>query len=660
MNKDLFAPPSDSELAQLSQPQTYADDLFAPPTRAELGDGPGKIESMLRGAAQGVTFGFADEITGAVSSLLSDKSYQEARDASRANYDAAREANPGYFIGSEIAGGIATTVVPGAKLLNVGRGARLGNVAAKSAAGAGLYGLGASDADLTEGEFGDAVKDAGAAAAIGGVAGPVLHKALPVAGKAVKAAGKGVAKGIRGVGDRMAISGAPDEKAAVQLREILKSPKRIKAAAGKPEAPTLSEAKETIRSFTNQVEDIQGLTQRGLRRQASIENRMQHAVDDYMSSLKAADDVVQGALSEVSDPARKMFYSPATKKALEKAVKVLRDEDPRAVTGLREKITKLGKEYDQLESQLRTLHEKGNLSKSEAVREKLLGNKLQKIDNDIIQADIETANHLTRVKQYVDDALNYGKDLGAVADDENLLRSVRQQVDNILKETTPGREQITQADAIYRNFQEEAKPFLKMFEGRDVGGLSDSKVQKFMRGAAGAERATRQEREDMLRDYLLKSREQGGLGLAEGHVDSMIGKLNKPFQDLRDQQLLNEIGARTGSTTGRSLGGVIVGTHVGGMLTGGPLGAILGAIAGPIVGAKTNPKAYVQAVAKAQSFIDKYGKKVASEAFGDAWGAVEQAVIRQRSGEMVREPQETTQEVRRKAVEEYLRGNSVH
>jgi len=43
-------------------------------------------ESALRGAAQGLSLGFADEITGGVESLLSDKTYDQARNESRENY----------------------------------------------------------------------------------------------------------------------------------------------------------------------------------------------------------------------------------------------------------------------------------------------------------------------------------------------------------------------------------------------------------------------------------------------------------------------------------------------------------------------------------------------------------------------------------------------
>ena len=39
----------------------------------------GKLESGLRGLAQGVSMGFADEITGALESAFTDKTYKQSR-----------------------------------------------------------------------------------------------------------------------------------------------------------------------------------------------------------------------------------------------------------------------------------------------------------------------------------------------------------------------------------------------------------------------------------------------------------------------------------------------------------------------------------------------------------------------------------------------------
>lgn len=70
-------------------------------------------ESALRGVAQGVTVGFADEIAGALESTLSDKPYEQARNESRQAFAQAQQANPNAYLMGEIAGGVGTTVATG-------------------------------------------------------------------------------------------------------------------------------------------------------------------------------------------------------------------------------------------------------------------------------------------------------------------------------------------------------------------------------------------------------------------------------------------------------------------------------------------------------------------------------------------------------------------
>jgi len=148
-------------------------------TTPEGTETPSKTESFVRGAAQGASMGFADEITAAAESLLTPKSYEQARGESREAYKEAKEANPKTSFAGEMGGAAATALIPG-----------LGEITIpKMAAQGALYGLGASEADLTKGtaeEAQQATKDVltgGAVGAVGGVVGKGLEagitKALP-------------------------------------------------------------------------------------------------------------------------------------------------------------------------------------------------------------------------------------------------------------------------------------------------------------------------------------------------------------------------------------------------------------------------------------------------------------------------------------------------
>lgn len=148
-------------------------------------EGPGGLESFARGAAQGATLGFADEIAGGARALydvatgdptLTDlpELYRQRRGESREAFRAAEEAEPGAFGAGQAGGALLTALVPGGAAVR-GVGGALATGAALGAA----QGLGESEADLTEGEFGEAMGDVGAGGLVGGAlggAGGVLAK----------------------------------------------------------------------------------------------------------------------------------------------------------------------------------------------------------------------------------------------------------------------------------------------------------------------------------------------------------------------------------------------------------------------------------------------------------------------------------------------------
>lgn len=166
MRDKASAPPAAVDLTKVSD-----DDLLKLRNQAVNTARPKTAvgESFLRGAAQGASLGFADEITAAGEALLSPKTYKESLAESRANYDAAQADNPKTYIGGNLVGGVATSLIPGVGLAkgatvaaNLGRAAVLGGVA----------GAGTSTADPTsspEGlkQFGT---DVAKGAAIGGLA----------------------------------------------------------------------------------------------------------------------------------------------------------------------------------------------------------------------------------------------------------------------------------------------------------------------------------------------------------------------------------------------------------------------------------------------------------------------------------------------------------
>jgi hypothetical protein len=195
-NGDVVAFPPD-------MPKEQIRDLIAqkfPETSTQMNT----VEGAARGALQGATFGFGDEIVAGVGalplSLISGKdigqSYNELLDQERGRISQFREERPITAIGSEIGGSIGTgiaglgTKAGAATARFIGSGglpARIGKGALAGSASGGLYGLGT-------GEEGVRLESAGQGAVLGGAFGG----AVPAAGALVKSSSKGLENTYKG------------------------------------------------------------------------------------------------------------------------------------------------------------------------------------------------------------------------------------------------------------------------------------------------------------------------------------------------------------------------------------------------------------------------------------------------------------------------------
>ncbi len=201
-----------NELTQSKQPSISEEETVPKTSMAEAG---------LRGAAQGLTFGMADEIGARAETILTGKPYEKALSESRAEYKMGEQEYPITSAVGEVAGGIGQAVgltaltggaaAPAAGASAIGRLAKLGqmaknvlvpttkagvvkNIATAARTGAvmgGLTGIGKSEKEGME-----ALKDAPSGALVGGIAGGVLGGAVEGLGAAGKKAGEYISKGI--------------------------------------------------------------------------------------------------------------------------------------------------------------------------------------------------------------------------------------------------------------------------------------------------------------------------------------------------------------------------------------------------------------------------------------------------------------------------------
>lgn len=135
-------------------------------------------ESVWGGAGQGISFGFGEEGMAKLDSLFSGRSYEEAVAARRQIMEAERLANPGHFIGGEIAGAVPTIFVPvggaAGRAAQAGKGIR-GTVAAGTRTGTATGAL--SGAGHDEGGVLDRLDGALLGGATGGMASAVFSGA---------------------------------------------------------------------------------------------------------------------------------------------------------------------------------------------------------------------------------------------------------------------------------------------------------------------------------------------------------------------------------------------------------------------------------------------------------------------------------------------------
>lgn len=229
-------PPKKEEI-EVARMGSWAD---APPDR-EIGN----MESLQRGAEQGLTLGFSDEIQGGIEAVgrvagikglgansFSElgletpsgfdiekfkENYRDRRDNERKNLKEVQKANPYAYGTGEFGGAVATSLIPG-----VGAAGSVARMAGTGAALGGVSALGNSEADTFSGMAGDTAKGAVIGGAFGLGAGALqkgagklidkgISKAAPVIKEYVEAQGtlKPNAKEIQAAAERLGVKATP-------------------------------------------------------------------------------------------------------------------------------------------------------------------------------------------------------------------------------------------------------------------------------------------------------------------------------------------------------------------------------------------------------------------------------------------------------------------
>lgn len=253
------------------------DRLNSQPTPPQVS----QLESAIRGGAQGVSLGFADEATAKLESLTKGIPYEQALEETRAKYRQAQEANPVTYTGSEFAGGVLPGLIPtGATQATAG--VNLARLAAIGAGTGALSGLGFSEGKTT----GEKLQDV----AIGGTLGAVLPIGM-----------RGVQRGIQ------SLKPAADEaiktsltgftgKTRRFLEEIEKNPEAVKRIESKFAGDIQTEILPEINAKINDFMTKNPYKQRAI---AGSQKAIESIPDDITISRETGEKVIGNALAEL-------------------------------------------------------------------------------------------------------------------------------------------------------------------------------------------------------------------------------------------------------------------------------------------------------------------------------------------------------------------------
>jgi hypothetical protein len=526
--------------AYLAEPSTKAtsfnpDEYLAGPA-APAPAAPSQLESTVRGAVQGVTLGFSDEAKGiAVGGLEYLKAkvkgtqteglkseYEKARDIERQANKAAQAASPMAYGAGSLAGGVASSFIPG---LAIAKGAGLAAAAGKSALGAGLSALGEAEGTIAE-------------QARSTAQGAALGAAIPVALKGVQKAIPGL-RGSAEVTNKAAVKGAQligttDEAGAALYKRMLSNPDEHKKVR---EAVKALKGGESLEVVGSQVQDLA----------SNLKRAAQSAYGDTLNAgVKAAmkdPDTYQAARSRLAAGVGELatvlptdkkdpFYNKAVARTFSQVKGFLEGADPLA----------------------KAAEKKGKDELAQALAEGPL-----------------------RARQAVDTTLSAMRAKGETSGFAvERLRGLRDLLDQQVK-SLPG---MAEMDTLYGEYKSVSKVLARNALDKE-GNIAPQKLEKFLStgGGAGSQSQLRQDW-DTLQSFFAG---RGGR-LAPEAVD-VLAKVGKEREALSTARALGRLSAETGGATGKTLAPALAVLGVG-LSTGGgaltvPAGILAKATADP-------------------------------------------------------------------------------
>jgi len=344
-----FDPDAYLKKAAEFNPDSYLDKKNNPVPKTSGGT------SLLRGAAQGASFGFADEIAGglgAASDYIAGNDgtftdqYAKNRDESRAAYDKAQKDNPGLYTTGEVGGAVGSAFLPGLGWANAAKGATVAGRIGTAALAGGLSGAGMSTATPTNSP--ESLKQFVTDTATGAATGAAFQGTGDAVGKAASKMGKGLTKGLDSFADwnTLKASGAmtKDRKAmrhqgvSKDVADYLRRKGVVSFGSTVDDAverskPLVSEAKETIGDALMMLDDHVG----AMNKLDPVAVEMANPAMSVNSSGQSF-PTASGEASKLNRPPPKGFNPSEVADKIEQELIAPMKDGPRAAKQIAEKL----------------------------------------------------------------------------------------------------------------------------------------------------------------------------------------------------------------------------------------------------------------------------------------------------------------------------------
>lgn len=453
----------------------------------------GTGKAFMRGIDEGASFGWGEEFSGFIKGAIFDDDNEKFRDRERALNKQALDEYPGAYHTGSFIGGV------GSPLTKVGQALKLGNITRSAIEGA-VFAGGLSEEKTAEGVLKDV--------AVGGTIGAAIPAGLKGIGASAGAVGRGIGKAIPGTKHASDWVNKWTSKAANVFSKNTMGAEKIEAFYKNPEM------RRRVRDTFDKEDEIEKL--------ANI--------------LTDADSKISLGLKKRLGELKKEFLSAGEGNVNETLT------DVRTFLGVFKSVKKANRRIAESPKQYTSSVRR----EIKAVEDVLAKNTKYKKGVDKYSPNRYIKDSLHTARQNIDTAK---KATGLKVQDLDILNSLRDEIDDAIKNKVSGGPARQKSDELFSDFKADVENFFtqfKEFEGKGAfkkGRITEKKVARAFRGTLGNMKEMNRKAKKVF-DFAQKHGEELDIPEVQTALNSI-----KTFQDeLQNVKLMSSIDYMGGPT----------------------------------------------------------------------------------------------------------------